>query len=120
MNYAHNPMLNVPGPIQNLQPSPGCPLAVTPEPVVARLLEVFRGMHLPKAQEAVQKTAGNHPSLDRWVPIQRDCVQLDLLAWVSVRYLIEHVILQLVSCRQCLAGTAGKIGSGAGNVLLSQ
>ena len=44
--------------------APSCALAVTPEPVVAKLLDVFRGMQLPQAEAAVRNTAGNYLDVD--------------------------------------------------------
>ena len=43
---------------------PSQPEAVTAEAVVARMLDVFQGMQLSQAQEAVQRTTGNYRNVD--------------------------------------------------------
>ena len=71
MAYLHAPLLNAP--IQPLQAVPACAVALTPEPVVARFLEVFQGMQVDRAQEAVQQTSGNHPNVERLVHTETLC-----------------------------------------------
>ncbi len=70
--YGHNSVPDVPGLSQPVQALAACEVPVTAEPVVLRLLEVYRGMQAQKAQEAVQKTAGPHSSIERWVEALRD------------------------------------------------
>lgn len=66
MAYLHTEAVTPSIPIAPMSapPAPSQPAAVPPEAVVARMLEVFRGMELSKAQEAVHNTSGNHRNVD--------------------------------------------------------
>ncbi|KAK9833689.1 hypothetical protein WJX74_002849 [Apatococcus lobatus] len=68
MAYLQSQAVNTSLPIAPLNAPPHLsqPEAVTPEAVVARMLEVFRGMQLLRAQEAVLHTTGTHRNVDEW------------------------------------------------------